>query len=171
MMKRLILTFVGTFSILTTAESMPLVKVTAPPWKPPRDARFFGTYYGSFSTEVCKKYKVYFLGIPITSGTKCVTVDVTDITVHLDYRESPLGGSFSGSGVGTYENQEIPIAISGEILDHGKARGVVGVMTPELSTFSGDAFLSSDGLELTQLPWDVPSSYGRMPDRIRLPMW
>jgi hypothetical protein len=124
--------------------------VKAPPApSAPHDPRFFGTYYGSFTTQVCKKYKLYVLGIPVKTGTKCETIDVKDIRIHLDYEDSPIGGFFTGHGKGTYKGQEIQIAITGEIVSEGKAWGVVGIMLPEFSTTSGYAYLSKDGIELT----------------------
>jgi hypothetical protein len=127
-----------------------LLAVKAPPAPPPpSDPRFFGTYYGSFTAEVCRKYKVYFLGIPIKSGTQCKTVEVKDIRMHLDYNESPIGGFFTGHGKGLYKGDEIIISMTGEIIQKGKAWGMVGVLSPEYRTIMGNAYLSNDGIVLT----------------------
>ena len=124
--------------------------VKAPPAPPPpSDPRFFGTYYGSFLTEVCKKYRVTFLGITIKKGTKCRSIKVKNIWLHLNYQELPVGGVFSGRGEGSFEGNRIPVAMAGNIVKTGMAWGMVNLMLPKYRTERGYAYLSKDGLALT----------------------
>ena len=119
------------------------------PAAPVSDSRFFGTYYGSFSTTICKKYRVKFLWFKSGIKKKCEKIKVKDIRLHLDYQDLPVGGVISGVGEGTVKGTKIPISVAGKIVKTGKAWGMVSLMLPKFRTERGYTYLSTDGLQLS----------------------
>ena len=115
----------------------------------PNEPNFFGTYYGSFSTQIGIKYKVKYLfwwsGVKI----KYIPIEVKDIKLHLDYDYTSDGGFFDGRGEGTFEGNIIPIAVNGKVVSKGKGWGMASMMLPKFRTDWGHCLLSSDGLQLT----------------------
>ena len=115
----------------------------------PDDPDFFGTYYGSFSTQITVKYKVKFLLWKSGVKTKSETIEISNMKLHLDYHYTSYGGFFNGMGEGTYKGQKIPFSVGGKVIDKGKGWGMVSLMLPKYRTEKGYCSLSSDGLQIT----------------------
>jgi hypothetical protein len=111
------------------------------------DSRFFGTYCGDAPVEHCVTVKVKFLGITVDTRTVCKTVNIEDIKVKLNYRDTVKGGIVNGAGGAMVKGDEMAFVIAGVVVRHGKMKGsaTVAGMDPQ----RGVAYLSGDGLALT----------------------
>lgn len=111
------------------------------------DPRFFGTYCGESRFTKCFKYKVYFLGIKVGSGTRCETINLQSVKAKVNHSPTPKGGLISGAGSATVDGTKVGFVLAGAVLGQGFARGSVTVSG--LNTHQGTAHLSKDGLALT----------------------
>jgi hypothetical protein len=124
-----------------------------------QDPRFFGTYYlPTFNEQFCKKYRVKLFGFTVRQGTSCKTVTITDIAVHLDYRQGPKGGFVSGFGHALYGGETYHFSVVGPIIAHGLVRLTVGIDFPEFRTVTANAYLSNDGVALNGSAFGYSSS-------------
>ncbi len=117
----------------------------------PADPRFFGTYCGSAEVEHCVRVKVKFLGITVSERTECRTVDLDDIRLQLEHRDTPRGGVVGGSGRARANGDPVGFVVAAAVMRRGLARGSATVAG--LEPYASRASLSEDGRALTVLAY------------------
>lgn len=112
-----------------------------------KDSRFFGTYCGEATYRYCYTVIKKILWWEISRRTECRTIQITDMKVHLDYKESRTDGIIHGRGVGYYGSTRIPFVVAGSVVSTGRVRGHLRI--PGESPYRGEMRLSMDGMTLT----------------------
>lgn len=112
------------------------------------DPRFFGTYCGAQDFRECVRYRVcFFLGWPCVTRTRCETVAVRDVRVHVGHREaSPGFGVVEGRGTARANGDLVTLNFAGVVTAQRRVRG--SVASNLFRPHSGTATLSEDGLAL-----------------------